>query len=66
MLGERFTAADVLWGTALSWTTMFGVVPLVPEIKSYIDRVNARPAFMKVKASDAELVATHEAIAKAG
>ncbi len=66
LLGERFTAADVLWGTALTWTTMFGVVPLVPEIKSYIDRVNARPAFMKVMAGDAELVATHEAIAKAG
>ncbi|MEO6362273.1 MAG: glutathione S-transferase, partial [Caldimonas sp.] len=23
LLGERFTAADVLWGTALRWTTMF-------------------------------------------
>jgi glutathione S-transferase len=23
LFGERFTAADVLWGTALGWTTMF-------------------------------------------
>ena len=23
LLGEKFTAADVLWGTALTWTTMF-------------------------------------------
>ena len=24
LLGERFSAADVLWGTALRWTVMFG------------------------------------------
>ena len=26
MLGERFTAVDVLWGTALTWMTGFGLV----------------------------------------
>ncbi len=64
LLGERFTAADVLWGAALNWTTMFGLVPALPEIRSYTDRVNARPAFMKVKATDAELAAGHEAAAQ--
>ena len=33
LLGERFTAADVLWGGALTWTTMFKLVPELPVIK---------------------------------
>lgn len=57
LLGEKFTAADVLWGTALTWTTMFGLVPLSPEIKAYIERVNARPAVARVRAKDEELAA---------
>ena len=27
LLGERMTAADILWGVAFSWTMMFGLVP---------------------------------------
>jgi glutathione S-transferase len=57
ILGEKFTAADVLWGTALTWTTMFKLVPELPVIKAYIDRVNARPAFKRAQAADAELAA---------
>jgi glutathione S-transferase len=44
LLGERFTAADVLWGTALRWTTMFKLVPETAAITAYIARVTARPA----------------------
>ena len=55
LLGERFSAADVLWGTALRWTTMFGLVPELPVIKAYIERVNARPAVTRARAKDAEL-----------
>lgn len=57
MLGERFTAADVLWGSGLSWTTMFGLIPERPEMKSYIERFDARPAVARVKAMDSELAA---------
>ena len=57
LLGERFTAADVLWGTALRWTTMFQLVPEMPVIRTYIDRINARPAVARVNAKDAELAA---------
>jgi len=60
LLGERFTAADVLWGTALTWTTAFNLVPSVPEIRDYIGRWNARPSVARVKAKDAELAAAHE------
>jgi glutathione S-transferase len=57
LLGERFTAADVLWGTALTWTTVFKLVPELPVIKAYIGRMGARPSVAKVKAMDAELAA---------
>ncbi len=65
ILGERFSAADVLWGTALSWTTMFKLVPETPVIMDYIGRMNARPSVAKVKAQDAELAAAHERAATA-
>jgi len=64
LLGERMTAADVLWGTALTWTTMFKLVPELPVITSYIARLTARRAVAKVKALDAKLAAEHEAAAK--
>ena len=60
LLGERFSAADVLWGTALGWTTMFGVVPKLPEIMAYVERIAARPAAARVRAKDAELAAAQE------
>ncbi len=65
LLGEHFTAADVLWGMALTWTTRFGVVPDLPDIRAYIDRFAARPALARVTARDAEWAAAHEAAAKA-
>jgi glutathione S-transferase len=57
LLGDTFTAADVLWGTALNWTTMFKLVPELPVIRAYIDRVLARPAMQRAAALDAELAA---------
>lgn len=63
-LGDRISAADVLWGTALTWTTRFKLVPELPVITDYIGRINARPAVAKVKALDAQLSAEHEAAAK--
>ena len=57
LLGERFSAADVLWGTALGWTTTFGLVPELPVIKAYIERIGARPAVLRARAKDAELAA---------
>ena len=64
LLGERISAADVLWGTALTWTTMFKLVPELPVIKDYIGRLGARPAVAKVKELDGKLSAEHEAAAK--
>lgn len=60
LLGERFSAADVLWGTALNWTTHFGVVPFLPAFKAYIDRITSRPAYKRAAAKDAQLLAKQE------
>ena len=61
ILGERFTAADVLWGGALNWITMFGIVEKTPEIGAYVERVTSRPAFQNVQARDAERAAAQAA-----
>jgi glutathione S-transferase len=60
MLGEKFSAADVLWGTALTWTTMFGLAPETPVTRAYMDRINARPSVGKVRKLDMELIASQE------
>ena len=59
ILGDTFSAADVLWGTALNWTTMFKLVPELPVIRAYIDHVLARPAMQRAAAADAALAAAH-------
>jgi glutathione S-transferase len=60
ILGERFSAADVLWGTALQWTTTFGLVPVTPAIKNYVERIAARPAALLVRGKDAAVAAQHK------
>jgi glutathione S-transferase len=57
LLGERFSAADVLWGTALHWTTMFKLVPDEPPVRDYIARVRARPAMQRAEAKDEAILA---------
>ncbi len=61
LLGDTFSAADVLWGSALHWTTAFGVVPVTPEIEAYIERTTTRPAAVRVREQDAVLAAGHAA-----
>ena len=57
ILGNRFSAADLLWGTALTWMAMFKLVPETDTIKRYTDRINARPAVARANAKDKELAA---------
>jgi len=61
ILGEKFSAADVLWGSALNWTTMFKLVERTPVIGAYIDRVIGRPAEARAKALDDALTASQAA-----
>lgn len=55
LLGDTLTAADLLWGVGLRWTTMFGIVPKLPAIMAYIDRVAAHPAVIRAGELDAAL-----------
>jgi glutathione S-transferase len=61
LLGERLSAADILWGTALRWTTAFKLVPERPEIRDYVRRIAARPAVERAGAKDEALIAAREA-----
>jgi glutathione S-transferase len=64
LLGEIFSAADVLWGMALHWGTMFKIIPDSPNVASYVARVTARASFAKVAALDAGWAAEHERAVK--
>jgi glutathione S-transferase len=55
ILGERFSAADVVVGSGVRWMLMFKLLPERPEFKNYADRVTRRPAFVRAMTKDAEL-----------
>jgi glutathione S-transferase len=56
LLGERFTAADVVIGAGLRWgMTMTKLVPELPEFVAYTRRLEARPALARANAKDAAL-----------
>ncbi|HLM53258.1 MAG TPA: glutathione S-transferase family protein [Pseudoxanthomonas sp.] len=52
LLGEQMNAADILWGSALRWTTGWDLVPKLPAIAAYIERVCAHPAFARAMELD--------------
>jgi len=56
--GDRFTAADVLWGIALGWTTGWGLVPRTPSLQRYVEAFDARPAVIRARARDKDLAAS--------
>lgn len=57
LLGDHFTAADVLWGGALNFGLMFKLVPELPVFRDYVDRVRARPAIRRAFEMDEVLAA---------
>ena len=57
LMGEQFTAADVIVGSTLRWGMMFKLVPERPEFTAYTNRLAARPAFQRAEAKDKELAA---------
>ncbi|MCA0317304.1 MAG: glutathione S-transferase family protein [Proteobacteria bacterium] len=59
--GERLSAADILWGTALHWMTMFGLVPERPVIADFIQKIVSRPSYKTMMDLDATLAAEHQA-----
>jgi glutathione S-transferase len=55
LMGEQFTAADVVIGSGIRWGTMFKLIPERPEFKPYVERIAARPASQRADAKDKEL-----------
>lgn len=51
LMGERFTLADVMIGSALSWARAY--LPDSPLLDDYAARLAARPAFQRARARDA-------------
>jgi glutathione S-transferase len=47
LLGDRFTAADVIVGSQLRWGMMFGAIPKRDDFVSYTARLEARPALKR-------------------
>lgn len=55
--GERFTAADVYFGSQILWGTQFGSLPARDSFTAYAQRLTARPAYQKAKKIDNDLIA---------
>jgi glutathione S-transferase len=57
LMGEQFTAADVVIGSTLRWGVMFKLLPERPEFVAYVGCLQQRPALQRVTALDHELAA---------
>jgi len=55
LLGERFSAADVLVGSSVYFMQLFGILPESQVLAEYAARCQARPAYAKALARDVEL-----------
>jgi glutathione S-transferase len=55
LMGEQFTAADVVIGSGLRYGMMFKMIPERKEFADYVARIAARPAAQRAAAKDKEL-----------
>ncbi|WP_315835968.1 glutathione S-transferase family protein [Bradyrhizobium prioriisuperbiae] len=60
LLGDKISAADILWGNALHWGSLFKLIPESDTVTAYVKRVTQRPAALKVAAMDEALAAEHQ------
>ena len=56
LMGEQFTAADVVTGAGLRWGMLFGMIPQRPALAAYVKRLEARPAMQRANAADETLM----------
>ena len=57
LMGEQFTAADVVIGSTLRWGVIFKLLPERSEFLAYTNRLAERPALQRSEAKDKELAA---------
>jgi glutathione S-transferase len=55
LMGDKFTAADVVIGSHLRWGTVFKLIPERQEFADYVARFVERPAAQRAQAKDEEL-----------
>ena len=56
MLGDRFSAADVIIGSTLNWATAFGMIEKQADFSRYIAMLQERPAWQRAIAYDQEIM----------
>jgi glutathione S-transferase len=57
ILGDRFSAADVYFGSHIGWGLQFGSIPRRAAFERYSERLQARPAAVRAREIDDALVA---------
>ena len=55
LVGDQFTAADVVIGSTLRWGIMFKLLPERPEFMDYVARLSQRPALQRATELDQAL-----------
>jgi glutathione S-transferase len=55
LLGEDFSAADVLVGSSIYFMRLFGILPEIKLLGEYVDRCLARPAYIRALSREQEL-----------
>ena len=50
LLGEQFSAADVMIGSTLVWAQFMGLLNNQPVLSEYVERLAARPAYQRATA----------------
>jgi glutathione S-transferase len=61
LLGDRFTAADVVVGASLRWLMQFNLIPRLPEFVAYAGTLAERPALQRQIAYDAAIASQQSA-----
>ncbi len=54
ILGNKFSAADVMLGSSVVFMRLFGILPDSPTLSSYADRCLARPGYLAAMALEAD------------
>jgi glutathione S-transferase len=50
LLGEQFSAADVMIGSTLAWASFMGLLDGLPALAAYVERLVQRPAHQRAQA----------------
>lgn len=58
VVGDHFTVADIMIGATIMWgTRMMPVLPALPELVEYWERLEQRPAWQRASTADQETMA---------